>query len=81
VRQDSTPADTVFLFHIHKAVAGQNGPVVVNFVPAPRRVGCVTVDDRRPLSDIKRSPKTYSTSTPRRISPTAILIVPAPRRN
>src|SRR5262245_16737973 len=51
---------TITLFHIHKAVAGQNGPIVVDFVPLlPAGTGCVTVDDRRLLSDIKRSPKKF----------------------
>ena len=51
---------TVFLFHIHQAVAGQNGPIVVDFVPLlPSGIGCVTVDNRRLLSDIKRSPQKF----------------------
>jgi hypothetical protein len=51
---------TVFLFHIHKEVAGKNGPIVVDFVPLlPTGIGCVTVSDRRLLSDIKRSPKKF----------------------
>ena len=51
---------TVFLFNIHKEVAGKNGPIVVDFVPLlPTGIGCVTVSDRRLLSDIKRSPKNF----------------------
>ncbi len=51
---------TVFLFHIHQAPAGQNGNIVVDFVPLlPSGIGCVTVNDRRLLSDIKRSPQKF----------------------
>jgi hypothetical protein len=47
---------SIALFHIHKARAGQNGPVVVDFTSLlPSGVGCVPVNDRRLLSEIKRS--------------------------
>lgn len=50
----------IILFHIHRGNAGMNGPVVVDFVPLlPSGIGCVTVDDRRLLSDIKRSPQQF----------------------
>jgi hypothetical protein len=50
----------IILFHIHKAPEGQNGPIVVDFVPLlPAGTGCVTVADRRLLSDIKRAPKKF----------------------
>jgi hypothetical protein len=50
----------IILFHIHRADKGVNGPVVVDFVPLlPSGTGCVTVDDRRLLSDLKRSPQKF----------------------
>lgn len=51
---------TIHLFHIHRAEAGRNGPVVVDFVPLlPSGLGCVGIADRRLLSDIKRSPQKF----------------------
>jgi hypothetical protein len=52
---------TVSLFHIHKEVAGKNGPIVVDFVPLlPSGIGCVQVpNNRRLLNDIKRAPSKF----------------------
>jgi CHRD domain len=51
----------IHLFHIHSAPAGQNGPVVVDFVPllATGGIGCVSVTDKTLLSDIAAFPEEY----------------------
>jgi hypothetical protein len=51
----------IHLFHIHSAPAGQNGPVVVDFVPllASGGIGCVPVTDKTLLSDIAAFPEEY----------------------
>jgi hypothetical protein len=50
---------TIFLFHIHNAPAGQNGPVVVDFVPLlPSGIGCVDADQQL-LQDIRRHPEDF----------------------
>jgi CHRD domain len=51
----------IHLFHIHSAPGGQNGPVVVDFVPllATGGVGCVPVADKTLLSDISLFPAEY----------------------
>lgn len=53
--------DTTILFHIHKGAAGVNGPVVVNFTPllSTGNVGCVPVEDRHLLNDIRKHPAQY----------------------
>jgi len=53
------------LFHIHKGIAGMNGPIVVNFTPLlPSGIGCVQVPptDRDLLKDIQRHPARYYTN-------------------
>jgi CHRD domain len=51
----------IHLFHIHSGVEGQNGPVVVDFVPllATGGRGCVPVADKTLLSDIAAFPAEY----------------------
>jgi hypothetical protein len=51
----------IHLFHIHSGVEGQNGPVVVDFVPllATGGRGCVPVADKALLSDIAAFPGEY----------------------
>jgi hypothetical protein len=53
--------DTPILFHIHRGAAGVNGPVVVDFTSllATGNVGCVTVEDRHLLNDIRKHPSQY----------------------
>lgn len=51
----------IHLFHIHSAPAGQNGPIVVDFVPllATGGIGCVPVADKTLLTDIATFPEEY----------------------
>jgi hypothetical protein len=53
-------ASPLILFHIHRGVAGTNGPIVVDFTSLlPSGIGCVSVTDKDLLKDIERHPQRF----------------------